>query len=350
MFYHHSPGIWAWQSGENLIKNNKLHDLPYDAIVLSGARQIFFNIDRENREVEGSLRRHEIDLVAQQFGELASREKMLEHYKAFVPYSMVRNNTVEDNEIFDVVNVNFDGNAIYLSDVGFGNIIRRNYIHHMKGKGMVQAIRTDWAIKHTTISENIVYNCNGGGINTKFYENNVYNNILADIHDIEWETPSGTSSMFIGYVALSGVFTRSEMPPHTKLDVKHNIFYKTTVDQPFYRKWKVDGKLMEAHLEECEIDHNLYFSVYAEDKGKSYLDNYKERGVDANSMVADPLFMDIENGDFRLKKESPAFRIGFKDIHMSRIGLTDQFPHRFTELVKQELGDNYDDFKTLEEQ
>jgi hypothetical protein len=348
-FYFQSNGIMVWQSGENLIKNNKIHHLPYDAIVLSGSRPMFYNINQPNREMEGTLRRSEIASEAQ-FQETGTRRQMIDHYFKVAPYSMTRNNLVEDNDIFCTMQTMFDGNAIYLSDVGFGNEIQRNYIHHLYGKGMQQGIRTDAFIKQTTISQNIVYNCNGGGINVKLFENNVYNNIIADIHDIVYETSSGKSTtMFLGYISLLEVYNRDEMPPYTNLEVKHNIFFKTYTHNPFYRESMVNGKKIQVKLEQTDIDQNLYFDTKAKDKGLSFLKDYQSRGVDSASIAADPLFFFFLKGDFRLKKDSPAYKIGFKDIDMSRIGITDEFPVQFREIVKAQLGVGYDQFEMLEE-
>lgn len=346
--YFQSNGIMVWQSGENTIKNNKIHHLPYDAIVLSGSRPMYFNINEPNREMEGSLRRSEIDSEAE-FQGTSIRKQGIEHYFKVAPYSMTRNNLVEDNDIFCTMQTMFDGNAIYLSDVGFGNVVNRNYIHHLYGKGMQQGIRTDAFIKQTTISQNIVYNCNGGGINVKIFENNVYNNIIADIHDIVYETSSGKSvNMFLGYLSLLEVYNRDEMPPHTNLEVKRNIFYKTYTHNPFYRESMVNGKKIQVKLEQTDIDQNLYFDVKAKDKGQSFLTYYRTRGIDSTSVVGDPLFVDIKKGDFRLRKGSPAYKIGFKDIDVKQIGLTDEFPVKFTETVKKQLGNDYDNFDALE--
>jgi len=43
-------------------------------------------------------------------------------------------------------------------------------------------------------------------------------------------------------------------------------------------------------------------------------------GMDRHSQVTDPLFVDLENGDFRLKPESPAFKLGFQQIPFQQIG------------------------------
>ncbi len=48
---------------------------------------------------------------------------------------------------------------------------------------------------------------------------------------------------------------------------------------------------------------------------------WQNAGWDKHSMVADPLFIDWKNDDFRLKPESPAFKLGFKAIPVEEIGV-----------------------------
>lgn len=44
-------------------------------------------------------------------------------------------------------------------------------------------------------------------------------------------------------------------------------------------------------------------------------------GNDKYSIEADPMFVDYENNDFRLKEDSPAYSIGFEDIDFSDVGI-----------------------------
>jgi len=48
---------------------------------------------------------------------------------------------------------------------------------------------------------------------------------------------------------------------------------------------------------------------------------WQELGYEAHSIIADPLFVDPANDDYRLRPESPAFKLGFKPIPVERIGL-----------------------------
>ena len=47
----------------------------------------------------------------------------------------------------------------------------------------------------------------------------------------------------------------------------------------------------------------------------------EEDVYDIHSMAADPLFVDPEHGDYRLRPDSPALALGFQPIDMSRIGI-----------------------------
>ena len=43
-------------------------------------------------------------------------------------------------------------------------------------------------------------------------------------------------------------------------------------------------------------------------------------GMDEHSIVADPLFVDAGKDDYRLKPNSPALDLGFKQIPVDKIG------------------------------
>ncbi|MCX7826082.1 MAG: right-handed parallel beta-helix repeat-containing protein, partial [Verrucomicrobiae bacterium] len=48
--------------------------------------------------------------------------------------------------------------------------------------------------------------------------------------------------------------------------------------------------------------------------------SWQAAGNDTHSLVADPLFVNAKKDDYRLKKNSPAFQLGFKPIPVERIG------------------------------
>jgi hypothetical protein len=49
-------------------------------------------------------------------------------------------------------------------------------------------------------------------------------------------------------------------------------------------------------------------------------EGWKRRGFDTHSVVADPLFVDPEKDDYRLRPDSPAFKLGFEPIPVEKIG------------------------------
>lgn len=56
------------------------------------------------------------------------------------------------------------------------------------------------------------------------------------------------------------------------------------------------------------------------------LEEWRALGFDLHSVFADPLFIDPENNDYRVKPDSPALKLGFKNFDMGNWGLTDDFP------------------------
>ena len=88
----------------------------------------------------------------------------------------------------------------------------------------------------------------------------------------------------------------------------------------------------------CEWDYNLFYSNLGRFKAtvrfgrkppmhsEEYtLDEWQNLGYDEHSKFADPLFVDPEHGDFRLRSGSPAFALGFNEFGMDHFGLTDDF-------------------------
>lgn len=86
---------------------------------------------------------------------------------------------------------------------------------------------------------------------------------------------------------------------------------------------------------EDEVFSNIFMFVYqgvnvptSTNPGKRVNSNLlfnagltKVYGWDENSIVADPKFIDPENGDFRVQEGSPAFDIGFKNFPMDQFGV-----------------------------
>ena len=49
-------------------------------------------------------------------------------------------------------------------------------------------------------------------------------------------------------------------------------------------------------------------------------ESWQALGMDTHSLVADPLFVDPDEDNYRLRPDSPAFKLGFKPIPFDKIG------------------------------
>lgn len=65
-----------------------------------------------------------------------------------------------------------------------------------------------------------------------------------------------------------------------------------------------------------EIDRNLFFGVPKEEIEKNAF-----AGWDKLSVTADPLFLDPATGDFRVRDDSPALKLGFRNFSMDEFGV-----------------------------
>ena len=72
--------------------------------------------------------------------------------------------------------------------------------------------------------------------------------------------------------------------------------------------------------ERISIDDVIITEAEAMDEWASW----QAAGWDNHSLVADPKFADAENGDFRLKPDSPAItKLGFKPLPLDQMGLVE---------------------------
>jgi hypothetical protein len=298
--YWHSPGIFIWQSGENRVANNLVHHTPYTGIIISGCMTGFFNRDG-GRELARTIRWHEVGGKP--------RNMTLEQVR---PFLHSHDNWIEYNEIHHAMEELGDGNAIYIRGAGAGNVIRRNYVHHLVARMIMQcAIRTDGGQTDTLIAENLIYKCTSQGIMLKL-NNRCENNIVADI-----------------IAPPRGYYLAVREGPLTGATIERNIFYSSSATCTFIDELPAgNGRTSEdrrgrrlARSKDADTDYNIYYCLADPDLGKAMLEKQQADGVDAHSRAVDPLFVDPERGDFRFKPESPALKMGIVPIDLSEIGL-----------------------------
>ncbi|HON08878.1 MAG TPA: right-handed parallel beta-helix repeat-containing protein, partial [Verrucomicrobiota bacterium] len=105
----------------------------------------------------------------------------------------------------------------------------------------------------------------------------------------------------------------SKAEEHLSFVFERNIVYYKT------------GKLLDGPWDKVKfiMASNCFYNIVgAEIKfaGKT-LQQWQEMGKDKGSIIADPLFVDGEHYDFRLKRGSPVFKLGFKPFDYSKAGV-----------------------------
>ncbi len=169
----HSPGLWAWQSGHNWMTHNALHHSGYSAVLITTRVEPGRSLNGEGGR---TIRQHEIDAE-----DKALPRHGYESWKIREKYNHARHNLFEYNEISHSVQLLSDGNGIYVSGTGKGNIIRYNYLHDNLAHDLPAAIRCDDDQHETLIYGNVLYH-NGGfaaGIASKGI-NDIINNFIVD--------------------------------------------------------------------------------------------------------------------------------------------------------------------------
>lgn len=313
LLYWHSPGIFLWQSGRNRVAHNSIHHFGYNGLVISGVRAgSFRERGGKGREVDPTIRWAEIGPLTFREPPNSSRPE-----RDTLPYLHGRDNLVEYNDIYRVMEKLGDGNGIYVSGAGHGNIIRRNAVHDLYGTGVNSAIRTDGWQEGALMAENLVYRCVGGGITLK-QKNRVENNIVANM--IERSPLEEVEPDFRGHpLALHGYILLRRGPSQGST-IQRNILVHTGKRFNLYDEARIQN-FAPAYARDCETDYNLYWFAGDREGSEAFLEGTRKQGIDKHSVAADPLFRDPARADFRLPVNSPARELGFMPVDQERIGI-----------------------------
>jgi hypothetical protein len=188
-----------------------------------------------------------------------------------------------------------DMGAVYTLGVSPGTVVSHNLIHDVNafdygGWGLY----TDEGSTGVRMEYNLVYRTKTGGFHQHYgRENRIVNNILA--------------------FARTDQLQRTRAEDHFSFTFERNIVLYDQ-GQLMGMRWGDDKKF---------LDRNLYWNLNGEVQfpGKRSLEQWRETsGHDRHSMVADPMFMDPRQDDFRLRSDSPALALGFIPFDPSKAG------------------------------
>jgi len=212
--------------------------------------------------------------------------------------SQATGNVVEHNHVHHLGNgVLSDIGGIYTNSISPGTRIRFNVVHdvvHRDYGGW--GIYADQGSADIRVEKNLVYRCSSGPL------------FVSATRDI---TVRGN---IFAFGAQYQIFRAGYASSHFQYAFQGNLVY--------YKAGRVVGEWDTAGQKTYRFARNLYWDASGAPLsfvGKG-LAEWQAAGQDRDSVVADPLFVDPEHGDFRLRPGSPAARIGFEPWNLSEVG------------------------------
>lgn len=209
-------------------------------------------------------------------------------------------NRIEFNHLHDIgKGLLSDMGAVYTLGIQKGTVIRNNLIHDVNaftygGWGLY----TDEGSSEIVLENNVVYRCKSAGFHQHYGRDNVVrNNVFALNREHQ--------------------IMRSREEDHLSFTFERNIVYFES-GELLGSNWKNDKFRMDA---------NVYFDARPEARPETMrfagatFDEWRRRGHDTESVIADPLFANPQVFNFRLNANSPALRLGFRPIDLSRVGI-----------------------------
>jgi len=315
--YWASPAIMVWQSGENQVTHNLVHDTPYSGITVSGRTGWTSESDETFRAQEVDLPEYKALPSAASGSNAVHRE----WWQAREKYMHGRKNFVAWNDIHDVMQVMGDGNGIYISGTGKENHIYQNYIHHVDGDGVASGIRCDNDQYETNLDGNVLYKVRSAQTGISMTEaNNVVNNIIVEL--IPSRRPITKPNIVHGYISIP-----NPTWPIAGAQITRNIVWSPRADYWPIVEHKSLATGAGDRLKETKTDYNLFWCPADPQWGQRHIDQQRPYGAELHSLSADPMFVDVEHGDLRLRPESPARALGIPTWDISTAGLLPGHPY-----------------------
>ncbi len=233
-------------------------------------------------------------------------------------YSPAKRNIIEYNHIHHLGWAQLsDMGGVYTLGMSEGTSVSNNVLHdiyslYYGGWGLY----TDEGSTGIRIENNLVYNCKSGGFHQHYGKDNlVRNNIFASQIRTQLEA--------------------SRVEEHLSFEFLHNIIYYSSGVMCGINWANVGHK----------SDYNCYFCTDSEKKIEFQgigFDEWQKRGQDVNSIITDPQFADVAEGNFTPKNKAMLKKIGFKMFDYTKAGVYGSKEWRKRAELSKELEDAFD--------
>jgi len=291
----YAAGVFLGLSNWNRIVHNEIHDLPH----------------------------HGINLGASRYG------------RNYLEYNRISRTCLvaSDNGAINC------WNEVPVRDEPPGHVIRYNFITDTgnQGSGITMGIYLDNWTSQCLVQGNVVVNTRPGGcgfaILAKGMNNIIENNVLVDsgwshirvmIHCCypQFATVVARNIMCDLSGEMEAFFDLADSAHLWKIVAAsdHNLFFKAGTDTPVIAKVVPKSDDPRAMYRRYEGLEWMQLSDWRKAYGRD------EDVYDIHSIIADPLFVDAENGDYRLTPDSPALKLGFQPIDIPSIGIRRKGP------------------------
>lgn len=305
----YGAGVYLYSTGSNEITHNRIHYTPRYSISLKFPRY-------------GTLLDKQVD------GVTVNLDPDSEYYVG--NFIQTRDNLIAFN---DVSFGNYDSSDTGLiesygtrGNIIHNNIVRDSYINDSFGF----AIYLDDGSDDFTVTNNVIYNTQMEGYGDgslyaplvlKGKNNRAANNIIAD------------NDAFRGNIFFQ---QNTDYESNRDIELERNILSGNGESLYFFVNWTDSNPLRYAEpgdrLKRSEFnvfynpDSRYSFYTVPGIRGFADWQQLLNRRYDQHSLIADPLFMDRDNQDYRLQYNSPAYALGFQDIDFASVGLKPDFP------------------------
>jgi len=296
-------------------------------------------------------------------GNLLSGNEITDSAEGGIDVNGGKGNLIEKNHIHHLGQVYKHNGGITLQNGASDNTVRQNIVHDVTRYGITMKLAGhDNLIEHNRVLNTNLETYDTGGIEVTQQDRDdrsgtkIVGNVVGDTvgYSSTGDQPAFLSwgiyldSFAGGYTVTNNVVHRSQ---------HGGIMFQGGKDNLVFNNIFVDGQVGQGHIsnfaknqtgctlernvisfsnpqallfasgaltpEVIRIDRNLYFcpGLTEYKPGYSYktFAEWQQAGFDVHSILGDPLFVNAAEDDYRLKPDSPAFKLGFEQIDLSQV-------------------------------